>query len=143
MLTLPQTAEYALRSVNFIAEHEAEGPVPVSQIARSLGAPQNYLSKTLHQLGAQGVLQSVRGAQGGYLLGKPAGELRLADIVEPFLPAQQHRCIMGRSICREDVPCGAHHRWKEVLGAAADFFAGLTVADLLRNQATDPRAPGA
>jgi Rrf2 family iron-sulfur cluster assembly transcriptional regulator len=136
MLTLPQTAEYALRSVNFIAEHEADGPVPVSLIARSLGAPQNYLSKTLHQLGALGVLQSVRGAQGGYRLGKPAGELRLADIVEPFLPEQQHRCIMGHAACRETAPCGAHHRWKEVLGVASDFFAGLTVADLLANRPT-------
>jgi Rrf2 family protein len=131
MLTLPQTAEYALRSVNFIAEHEAEGPVPVSLIAQSLGAPQNYLSKTLHQLGALGVLQSVRGAQGGYRLGKPAGDLRLRHIVEPFLQQSEHRCIMGRPICREDVPCGAHERWKEVLNVARSFFGDLTVADLL------------
>lgn len=136
MLTLPQTAEYALRSVNFIAEHQAEGPVPVSVIARALGAPQNYLSKTLHQLGARGLLRSVRGAQGGYCLGKPAGELRLADIVEPFLPEQRHRCIMGHATCRDSAPCGAHYRWKHVQGVAAEFFAGLTVADLLQDRSS-------
>ena len=141
MLTLPQTAEYALRSVNFIAEHEGEGPVPVSLIARSLGAPQNYLSKTLHQLGTQGVLRSVRGAQGGYRLGKPAGQLRLADIVEPFLAEQPHRCIMGHPACREEAPCGAHHRWKEVMSVAASFFAGLTVADLLQDREAGQRGP--
>jgi Rrf2 family protein len=139
MLTLPQTAEYALRSVNFIAEHEAEGPVPVSMIARSLGAPQNYLSKTLHQLGIQGVLHSVRGAQGGYRLGKPAGELRLADIVEPFLFVPTHRCIMGHPHCREEAPCGAHDRWKEVQDVARSFFADLTVADLLNSGAACER----
>jgi Rrf2 family protein len=131
MLSLPQTAEYALRSVNFIAEHEAAGPVPVSAIAESLGAPQNYLSKTLHQLGALGLLQSVRGVHGGYRLGKPARELRLSDIVEPFLQPSEHRCIMGRPFCREDIPCGAHERWKEVLNVARRFFGDLTVADLL------------
>ncbi|HEX6106748.1 MAG TPA: Rrf2 family transcriptional regulator, partial [Gemmatimonadales bacterium] len=112
MLALPQTAEYALRAVCYIAEHEHAGPVPVPAIAESLGAPQNYLSKTLHQLGARGVLRSVRGAQGGYRLGMPPGQLRLATIVEPLLPATEHRCIMGRTRCRDDAPCGAHFRWK-------------------------------
>ena len=38
MLTLPRTAEYALRAVSYIAEHGAEGPVSVSAIAEALGA---------------------------------------------------------------------------------------------------------
>lgn len=140
MLTLPQTAEYALRSVCFIAEHEAAGPVPVSVIARALGAPQNYLSKVLHQLGALGMLQSVRGAQGGYRLGRPARALRLAEIVEPFVLPQERRCIMGRLRCRDDAPCGAHDRWKGVLSSVRDFFANLTVADLLADPAIRQRS---
>jgi Rrf2 family protein len=131
MLSLPQTAEYALRAVCYIAEHEHAGPVPVPAIAASLGAPQNYLSKTLHQLGTLGVLRSVRGAQGGYRLGVPPGELRLATIVEPFLVPTEHRCIMGRTRCRDDAPCGAHFRWKMVNETARAFFEELTVAELL------------
>lgn len=131
MLTLPQTAEYALRAVSYIAEHEHAGPVPVAAVAASLGAPRNYLSKTLHQLGALGVLSSVRGAQGGYRLGEPAGRLRLASIVEPFLQPAEHRCIMGRTHCRDEAPCGAHWRWTEVKNTTLAFFTELTVADLL------------
>jgi Rrf2 family protein len=131
MLALPQTAEYALRAVCYIAEHEGEGPVPVSEVAASLGAPQNYLSKTLHRLGALGVLRSVRGARGGYTLAAHGAELPLLAIVEPFLAPVEHRCIMGRTQCREDVPCGAHWRWKEVKETARAFFMDLTVADLL------------
>ena len=131
MLSLPQTAEYALRAVCYIAEHEHAGPVPVPAIAGSLGAPRNYLSKTLHQLGALGVLRSVRGAQGGYRLGMAPDRLYLATIVEPFLVPHEHRCIMGRTRCRDDLPCGAHARWKVVKETASAFFAQLTVADLL------------
>lgn len=134
MLTLPQTAEYALRAVCYIAEHEAAGPVPGPAVAAALGAPPNYLSKLLHQLGAMGVLQSIRGAQGGYRLGIAADRLVLATIVESFLPEVEHRCIMGHTRCREDLPCGAHERWKEVRDTAAAFFAGLTIADLLAGQ---------
>jgi Rrf2 family protein len=131
MLVLPQTAEYALRAVSYIAEHEHAGPVPVSAIAASLRAPQNYLSKTLYELGTLGVLQSARGAQGGYRLAVRPDRLRLATIVEPFLPPTEHRCIMGRTRCRDDLPCGAHYRWKEVKETAEAFFAELTVAHLL------------
>jgi Rrf2 family protein len=131
MLALPQTAEYALRAVSYVAEHQASGPVPVATIAEALGAPQNYLSKTLNELGTLGILRSVRGARGGYLLGAPASELRLASIVEPYLPVTKHRCIMGRTRCRDDSPCGAHWRWKEVRDVTSAFFVELTVGDLL------------
>ena len=132
MVTLPQTAEYALRAVCYIAEHEAAGPVPRPAVASALGAPANYLSKLLYQLGTRGVLKSIRGSQGGYRLGMAADQLVLSTIVAPFMSETEHRCIMGRTHCREDIPCGAHHRWKEVRETATAFFAGLTVADLLR-----------
>jgi Rrf2 family protein len=131
VLTLPRTAEYALRAVSYIAEHEAGGPVPVSEIAQALGAPRNYLSKTLHQLGVSGVLRSVRGARGGYRLGMPPDQCRLAVIVEPFLAETEHHCIMGHLRCSEETPCGAHHRWKNVEQTARTFFSELTIADLL------------
>ncbi|HEX6616992.1 MAG TPA: Rrf2 family transcriptional regulator [Gemmatimonadales bacterium] len=131
MLPLPQTAEYALRAVCYIAEHGTEGPVPVSALAEALGAPQNYLSKTLHLLGSLGVLRSVRGTRGGYLLGGPPEQLPLIRIVEPFLPPTERRCIMGRSRCSDTQPCGAHWRWKHVNDTARAFFMDLTLANLL------------
>lgn len=131
MLVLPRTAEYALRAVSYIAEHQDAGPVPVSEIARALDAPQNYLSKTLHRLGALGVLQSVRGVQGGYRLGMAPERCRLSAIVEPFLAESEHHCIMGHVRCSEEVPCGAHRRWMAVLDTARSFFSELTMAELL------------
>lgn len=131
MLRLTRTAEYALRAVSYVAEHQAGGPVPVSAIADSLGAPRNYLSKTLYELGVRGVLRSVRGAQGGYLLGVRPDHCRLADIVEPFLVETENHCIMGHVRCSEDTPCGAHSRWLQVRETARAFFAELTMADLL------------
>ena len=131
MLALPRTAEYALRAVSYIAEHQDDGPVPVSEIATALSAPQNYLSKTLYRLGALGVLESVRGVQGGYRLGVVPEQCRLASIVEPFLAESEHHCIMGHVRCSEEMPCGAHRRWMAVLDTARSFFSELTMADLL------------
>jgi Rrf2 family protein len=131
MLTLPRTAEYALRAVSYIAEHQDEGPVAVPAIAEALGAPRNYLSKTLYRLGAAGVLQSVRGVRGGYRLAMTPGECRISSIVEPFLAETEHHCIMGRVRCDPSAPCGAHGRWMDVQQTARTFFSELTMADLL------------
>jgi Rrf2 family protein len=131
MLALPQTAEYALRGVSYIAEHEAGGPVPLPTVAAALDAPRNYLSKTLYQLGLLGVLRAERGVRGGYRLGRPPERLRLLDIVGPFLPATEHHCVMGRVVCRDDEPCGAHPRWKQVRVALESFLTEMTLADLL------------
>jgi DNA-binding IscR family transcriptional regulator len=49
---------------------------------------------------------------------------------------------MGRKLCRDDVPCGAHSRWKEVNDTARAFFAELTVADLLSGAPAPGRTPG-
>lgn len=82
---LPQTAEYALRAVLLIAARESPEPLSVERIAQVLGAPRNYLGKTLHQLGRAGVLISARGRSGGFRLAVPAERLSLARVVAPFV----------------------------------------------------------
>ena len=130
MLTLPQTAEYALRAVNFIAEGSGARPLQVGEIAAAIKVPRNYLSKTLHQLARAGVLRSTRGPNGGFVLGKPAGELTLAEVVGPFLPAEGRACVLGRARCNDAAPCAAHHHWKPVSERLRTFFEATTIADL-------------
>ena len=74
-MVLSQTAEYALRAVLTIAEEPGGQPVGAYRLADALGIPQNYLSKTLHQLARAGILDSTRGKLGGF---------RLAHILDPF-----------------------------------------------------------
>lgn len=137
MLTLPQTAEYALRAVYFIAEWPDGLPVRVGDIAESLDVPRNYLSKTLHHLVGEGVLRSTRGPLGGFQLAVPADRLSLGDVVRPFVPAEGRTCVLGRARCSDLTPCAAHFRWKEASEGMRHFFDQTTVADLV-----NARPPG-
>ena len=139
MLALPQTAEYALRAVGYIAEHEGDGPVPVSEIAASLGAPQNYLSKTLHQLARAGVLRSVRGPRGGFQLAVPPGRLTLERVAAPFDEVGERHCLLGRAQCGDRYPCAAHARWTAVSDSLQAFFRNTTVADLMNDVTASAR----
>ena len=128
---LSQTAEYALRAVLAVAEAGSEQPVGAARLAARLGIPQNYLSKTLHQLARAGVLESTRGKSGGFRLARPAGKISLLEVVSPFDDVTGRRtCLMGQPVCSDHNSCAAHERWKEVAERTAEFFKETTVADL-------------
>jgi len=110
---LSHTAEYALRTVLYIAEHGDAGPVRVHQIAAALRIPRNYLSKTLHRLAQAGILTSSRGKGGGFKLAMPAERLHLIGVVGLFDEiGAGRRCLLGRPVCSDRTACRAHERWK-------------------------------
>ena len=128
-MLLPQTAEYAIRAVLHIAVHDR--PVRVGEIASELEVPQNYLSKTLHQLACDGVLSSARGPAGGFRLAIPPERLTLQRIIALFVTTGGRRCILGHGICGRIPACPVHARWAPVAEWMRDFYEATTVADLL------------
>lgn len=138
---LNQTAEYAMRAVVTIAEAPMEGSVGAARLATVLGIPQNYLSKTLHQLARAGILESTRGKLGGFRLARPADRIPLLDVVELFDDVTGKRtCLMGRATCSDHNACAAHARWKHVSEQIADFFRDTTVGDLVRERQAGGRS---
>ncbi len=127
---LSQTAEYALRTVVFLADR-GETPVRIDEIAAVLDIPRNYLSKTLHRLAQEGLLTSARGRGGGFRLAMRPDQIRLLDVVELFDHiGPERRCLLGQDVCTDQQACAAHATWKEVAARIAAFFSGTTVADL-------------
>lgn len=75
-------SDYAARAVLGLARHYASGEaVRVEDLAREQAIPPNYLVQILLELKAQGIARSVRGKEGGYLLGRPPGEISLGDVL--------------------------------------------------------------
>jgi Rrf2 family protein len=130
-MQLSSTAQHAIRAVLYVADHAADRPVRVDEIAAALHSPRNYLSKTLHTLTRAGILRSGRGPKGGFQLSQPPEQLTLDRIVAPFEPVGQRRCLVGRPECGGAHPCLAHSRWSGVATAVEDFFARTTIADLI------------
>jgi len=131
---LSQTAEYALRTVLYLATTDQAELSNVTDIAERLDIPRNYLSKTLHQLARAGVLTSTRGKHGGFRLTKPASQITLAEVVAPFDgPTGSRICLLGRAACSDSDPCPAHGRWKSVSNEVSTFFRETMVSDLLES----------
>jgi Rrf2 family transcriptional regulator, iron-sulfur cluster assembly transcription factor len=129
---LSQTSEHALRAVIYLAQQPPRTPVSAEELARALGAPANYLSKTLNVLAKQGVLGSVRGPRGGFWLETPPERLTLAEVTGIFEETRRNPiCLMGGRPCTDRAPCHLHFRWKAVKGSAEAPLRETTVADLV------------
>ena len=137
---LSHTAEYALRTVLFIAQRPGDSPASVDEIASALALPRNYLSKTLYRLAQEGILTSARGRGGGFRLAIAADKLKLARIVRLFDGiAEGRQCLLGRTVCSDEHACDAHASWKAVSAQVASFFTSTTVADLLTGHGSVPQ----
>src|SRR5213594_1547420 len=75
-------AEYGVRVMVELARRGDEEPVSLAEIADGDGLPLAYLEHLAARLRKAGLVQSRRGARGGYLLARPADEITMAEVVE-------------------------------------------------------------
>lgn len=128
------TAEHAVRAVLLLARYSGQKALSADTIAAELGAPRNYLAKTLNALAKAGVVHSARGAAGGFTLAIPADQLTLARIIGPFDDhSRTPACLLRDTPCDSNNPCAIHDRWKAIVGHAAMRFEQTTIAQLLEN----------
>ncbi|MGH7579644.1 MAG: RrF2 family transcriptional regulator, partial [Gemmatimonadales bacterium] len=119
---LSQTSQYALRTVLQLARLPQGDRGSAGELARQVGIPRNYLSKTLHQLARAGVVTGTRGKHGGFVLARAPQRITLAEVVAPFQEVGERTCLLGRPACSDARPCAAHGHWKTVAGRVAEFF---------------------
>jgi Rrf2 family protein len=73
--------DYALRAAIELAALEDDWPVKGERIASGQGIPLRFMENILGQLRQSGIVASRRGAEGGYLLARPASDIALADVI--------------------------------------------------------------
>ena len=129
---LSTTADHALRAVLYLAQRPKGLVTSAGEIADAIGAPRNYLSKTLHALTRAGVTTSVPGRGGGFALAVPSQRLTLAQLIGVFDDAAApRRCLLGDRPCTADRPCVAHQRWTQIHRAHDHALGSTTISDLL------------
>ncbi len=96
---------YAIAAMLVLYRHH-EGALSIEKIATQANVPKNYLEQILLDLKRRGILKSIRGAKGGYILAKDPKEITLLDIVQSV----ESECCQDP--CRTDNPV-LHSLWLE------------------------------
>jgi Rrf2 family protein len=136
-MKLSTKSKYGVRAVYEIARHHAKGPITIKEIADRQGISLSYLEQILHKLGKAGLVESVRGPAGGYLLaGKPA-ELTIGDIIRILEgPIALSHCLEpGESDdCYQADDCVARMVWTKVGAKIEEALDSISFEDLLQQQ---------
>jgi Rrf2 family protein len=140
-MKISQKGLYALQAMMMLARHHHQGAIKIREIAYEEDLPEKFLELILLELKNARMVESVRGAKGGYQLRREPAEIHLSEIMRlidgplaPFADAEQLRVLIDR-----DLPHRALYQvFLDVRDAAAKILENTTLADLISG--TAPRS---
>lgn len=132
--------EYGLRCIMQLAVADREVPVAVSEIAQNEGLSNEYAGKLLNLLRQAGLVESVRGRNGGFVLAHPPDEVTVAQVVRVFSPEifDEEYCTRhagNEDTCVHHTACSLRSVWwtlSEVINRTLD---SITLMDLMCGEA--------
>jgi Rrf2 family protein len=114
-MQITRQADYAIRAVRYLAKQAPDKRSATSTVAREMKIPPSFLAKIISQLSIAGLLQTSRGARGGVVLARPAGEISMLDVVEAIDgPIRLNECVGDPANCEFSDDCLVHPIWREV-----------------------------
>lgn len=125
---------YALRVMIDLAEHQAEGYIPLKEVARRQEISEKYLESIIKLLVRAKLLEGLRGKGGGYMLTRPAEEYTVEEILrlteDSLAPVA---CLEpGAAPCEKQGECRTLSMWQGLDKLIRDYLGGITIADLTR-----------
>jgi Rrf2 family protein len=117
--------EYALSAIFDLAMHGGRDPVRIAEIAKRQNIPQKFLELILASLKQAGFVESRRGAEGGYLLARPADSITVGDVIR-FIDGKGPRAARKKN----ETPFA--EMWNKVDAAVSGVVDHTTFAELTR-----------
>jgi len=135
-LHLSTRGHYGLLAMFDLAEHYGSGPIPLKTVAERQNISDNYLEQLIAVLRKAGLVRSVRGAQGGYILAREPGSITVGDIIRamegPIAPVD---CVseVEPAECDQADFCITRLVWTRVRDKLAEVMDSISLADMLRD----------
>lgn len=130
-MKLSTRGQYALHAMLFLAAKAEEGPQTLKTIAED-GLPEQYLEQLLGQLRRDGLVSSVRGASGGYMIAKAPGDITVGDILRSTEgPVNLSECASDHACCPKSTACATRDVWRYLTDNINDLMQGITLEDAL------------
>jgi Rrf2 family transcriptional regulator, cysteine metabolism repressor len=140
-------AEYGVRLMVQLARRPGDEPVSLTEIAELDGLPVAYLEHLVARLRKAGLVESRRGARGGYLLARPAADITMAEVVAALEGSiAPIECITegadGHLVCSRETDadhvCPTKLLWTRVRGSIVRTLEDTRLSDLVQDK---PRKP--
>jgi len=135
-LRLSTRGHYGLKAMFDLAQHYGSEPIPLKTVAERQNISDNYLEQLIAILRKAGLVKSVRGAQGGYILARDPSSITVGDIIRamegPIAPVD---CVseVEPAECDNADFCITRTVWARVRDRLAEVMDSISLADMLRD----------
>ncbi len=134
-MKISQKGLYALQAMMMLARHYDQGAIKIRDIAYEEDLPEKFLELILLEMKNARMVESVRGAKGGYALRRRPSEIRLSEIIRlidgplaPFGDAEQLRSLIDKDHAHRAL----YQVFLDVRDAAAHILENTTLADIVK-----------
>ncbi len=130
---------YSVTALYELALHYGTGPLPLKNIAQGQGLSENYLEQLMLPLRRAGLVKSIRGAQGGYMLGREPKEITIGEIITTVEgPIAVVDCLLTEAgaedqPCERACACVTRGIWEKVCDSISEVLGSITLQTLMDN----------
>ena len=129
-----QTAEYALRAMVWLAEHQSDEPVGNVAIAEATQVPQTFLAKVMQSLVKADLVTSRRGVGGGFVLNRSADEISVLDVVNSVDPIQRFDDCPLKLAGHRRRRCSMHAQMNSAIAKVEKTLGASTIQTLVNDK---------
>lgn len=127
-------ARYGLRALLYLAEQNPLEVISVRRIAEMENVSADYLEHLLHSIKKAGLVESIRGAAGGFRLARPTKEITLKDIFEALDERMDLVWCLGEGDnCPRSGECRSRPMWDRFGELVQKFLSDTTLADAVNS----------
>ena len=140
-MKLTTKGRYAVTAMLDLALSQGKGPINLAEISSRQGISLSYLEQLFSRLRKQGLVGSARGPGGGYLLGKPAQDISIVDVIRAVDESVDATRCGGSKDCHGEQRCITHDLWEQLSNQIANFLAGISLHDLVEQRNIEMSQP--
>lgn len=133
-MKLSTKGRYGLKAMFELSLNQENGPVPLKYIAKKQGISDQYLEQIFSSLKKSGLVKSVRGAHGGYLLSREPNEITVGDILVVLEgPVSLSDCVLDDDVCENSDICVTKVVWERMKKGIEDVINSITLQDMMND----------
>lgn len=131
-MKLSTRGRYGLRAAADLAVYAKDGPVSISSIAERQDLSERYLEQLIARLKKAGIVKSIRGSGGGYILARPAASISVGDILRALEGSMTVvDCPENREACANYDSCVTKYVWKRINDSINQTVDAMTLEEII------------
>ena len=135
-MILSTKGRYGLKAIFELSLNYGEGPVSLKKISEKYNISENYLEQLFAKLKRNGYIETVRGAQGGYLLAKDPKEITVGMILRTLEGEITTSECLSKEVCARESICTTRGIFEKIENSINNVIDNITLADMYEEHKT-------